>query len=203
MRFCFCNQPVFSTDKNTRIGYCKSHSYMRTDTDKRSITQRAISKGKPSAQLVSKVRNLVKHEDKEMGTMQSLINDLDRTVSLVVRLKEADKHGINTCFTSGKVLHYKSLQAGHFIPRAHLATRWLLENIRPQSEFENCHLSGNIEVFRKKLEEENPGITDWLQEQAREVYKPSQDELKQLLLSMRQKLKMLESKLIINQIVSQ
>ena len=44
MRFCYCGQPVFSTDKITGIGYCKGHSYKRTDTDKRSIIQKAIAK---------------------------------------------------------------------------------------------------------------------------------------------------------------
>lgn len=37
---------VFGTDRNTGIGYCKSHQYLRTDLPKKSITQRAIDKHK-------------------------------------------------------------------------------------------------------------------------------------------------------------
>ena len=44
MRFCFCGNPVFGTDKNTREGYCKSHQYKRTDLDKRSIVAKAQAK---------------------------------------------------------------------------------------------------------------------------------------------------------------
>lgn len=65
MRMCECGSPVFSTDKITRIGYCKAHSYKRTDTDKRSIVQKAISKSKaqPTASLKSKIRTLHSSEE--------------------------------------------------------------------------------------------------------------------------------------------
>ena len=52
MRFCFCDQPVFGTDKKTLIGYCKAHQHLRTDTDKRSIIQRAMDKNKKSKALI-------------------------------------------------------------------------------------------------------------------------------------------------------
>ena len=62
MRFCSCGQPVFSTDKITGIGYCKFHSYKRTDTDKRSIIQKAVSKN-VSKNEISKVRRLKSMEE--------------------------------------------------------------------------------------------------------------------------------------------
>ena len=46
MRFCKCGNPVFGTDKKTKIGYCKSHQYKRTDLDKRSIVEKAMDKHK-------------------------------------------------------------------------------------------------------------------------------------------------------------
>lgn len=51
MRICVvggCVYPVFSTDKITRKGYCKSHQYLRTDTDKRSIAQKSMEKARRS-----------------------------------------------------------------------------------------------------------------------------------------------------------
>lgn len=53
MRFCSCGNPVFGTDKKTGIGYCKFCQIKRTDLDKRSIIQKAISKNEKS-----KIRNL-------------------------------------------------------------------------------------------------------------------------------------------------
>lgn len=49
MRFCEkdgCNQPVFSTCKISRKGYCRSHQYLKESFDRRSITQRGIDKHK-------------------------------------------------------------------------------------------------------------------------------------------------------------
>ncbi|MGI9215152.1 MAG: hypothetical protein ACR2HS_05890 [Gammaproteobacteria bacterium] len=46
MRLCYCGNPVFGTDKKTKIGYCKSHQYKRTDLDKRSISAKAMDKAK-------------------------------------------------------------------------------------------------------------------------------------------------------------
>lgn len=40
MRICShdnCGVRVFGTDKNTRLGYCKSHQYLRTDLKKRKV----------------------------------------------------------------------------------------------------------------------------------------------------------------------
>jgi hypothetical protein len=58
MRFCECGQPVFASDKKTRIGYCKSHQWKRTDTDKRSIIQKAIAKNALKKDM-PKVRSLI------------------------------------------------------------------------------------------------------------------------------------------------
>jgi hypothetical protein len=42
-----CNQLSFRTDKNTRKHYCRSHyQFHSTDLDKRSITAKALSRGK-------------------------------------------------------------------------------------------------------------------------------------------------------------
>jgi len=62
MRFCEfdkgCDQPVFSTDKLTRKGYCNRHTWCRTDISKKSITQRAIEKHKanPTKQITKEPR---------------------------------------------------------------------------------------------------------------------------------------------------
>jgi hypothetical protein len=57
-----CLSVVWGTDKNTRKGYCKNHQYLRTDTDKRSIIQRAIAKN-ASKNEISKVRGLIDNSE--------------------------------------------------------------------------------------------------------------------------------------------
>ena len=51
MRLCeHCkNAAVWGTDKKTKIGYCKTHQYLRTDLDRRSITVRGLEKAKKKA----------------------------------------------------------------------------------------------------------------------------------------------------------
>lgn len=54
MRLCSkCkSQPVFSTDKITGFGYCKSHTYLRTDRDTRTPLQKALDKAKTENKVV-------------------------------------------------------------------------------------------------------------------------------------------------------
>lgn len=64
MRICSkegCSSVVFGTDKKTRKGFCKNHQYLRTDTDKRSILQKAISKNATKNET-SKVRGLINED---------------------------------------------------------------------------------------------------------------------------------------------
>ena len=51
MRFCeVCQKnPVWGTDKLTKIGYCKNHQYLRTDVSKETILQKALKKQKANA----------------------------------------------------------------------------------------------------------------------------------------------------------
>lgn len=61
MRFCeHCHtNPVFGTDKLTRIGYCKNHQHLRTDISKETILQKAIAKQRKNAasKIGTKLRN--------------------------------------------------------------------------------------------------------------------------------------------------
>jgi hypothetical protein len=80
-----------------------------------------------------------------------LIKELDSWFSKFIRLRYADEYGIVKCFTSGKYMHYKKAQAGHFISRRHLSTRWDEINVQVQSVQENMYNQGNAPVFSKNL----------------------------------------------------
>ena len=62
-------------------------------------------------------------------TRRKIVKKLDAIFSQYIRLKDADHNGNVTCFTCGKVEHYKKgMQCGHFQSRKHLATRFDEEN---------------------------------------------------------------------------
>jgi hypothetical protein len=151
---------------------------------------------KAHATIESTNKRIAEYEESEDSeSLQNLIEDADALHSRYIRLKYADANGMVSCYTSGKRLHYTRMQCGHFISRKHLGLRWSDDNTRPQSEYDNCHLSGNLEVFREKLEAEKPGIVEYLEEQARQVAKPTREEMRELIASLRYKLKIVESKL--------
>jgi 5-methylcytosine-specific restriction endonuclease McrA len=144
-----------------------------------------------------KVRSLIGYE-REGGILdstQELILDLDRVVSRYVRLAAMGQDHRCECFTCGSKRNWSKMHCGHYIPRIHLATRWELANLRVQCPICNVQQHGNITEYTTLLEAEHKGITEWLKEQSREVCSPSRDELKQLLFSFQQKLKLVETKL--------
>jgi hypothetical protein len=146
------------------------------------------------ANLKSKIRGLISNEG--MAERQSLINDLDFTFSRYIRIRESNPKGMCECYTCGKIDQWKYLQCGHYIKRSDTLLRWDSRNARSQCIECNCNLHGNIEEYTKRLNEEQPGLPEQLREESREVYKYSREELKQLLIDYRAKLKIVESKLI-------
>ena len=160
--------------------------------------QYVFSRGKckTCATIQSTNKRIEKYEEGiEDESRQNLIQDLDTYFSRYIRIKHSNKEGFATCFTSNKVMRWEDLQCGHYISRKHIATRWLDLNCRPQCEFDNCNLSGNLEVFKIRLDEETKGTSDYLLELSREVAKPTLDELKHLLIEVKYKLKIVQSKL--------
>lgn len=153
---------------------------------------------KQCATVSSTKRRMDKYAEvdiEEEESIRNLTEDLDAVYSLYIRIKESDVNGMASCFTCGKVGKYTQMDCGHFIPRANLMTRWNEHNTHIQCVTCNQYKDGNIESYRKKLEKEKSGIADWLSEQARQIWKPSRDELKQLLSEYRHKLELVKRKL--------
>lgn len=128
----------------------------------------------------------------EDESISNLIEDLDAVFSKYIRRKHADQNGLVQCFTCPVKLPIAEIQNGHFIHRTDLATRFLEDNCRPQCP--NCNRIHNEDssIFAIKLEQQNKGITEWLLQQSRTVCKPTRDDLKQLLIEYRYKLKVLK-----------
>ena len=81
-----------------------------------------------------------------MKSISKLKKELDKWFSLYIRLRDSNEYGMVQCFTSGRVYHYKSMHAGHFMSRKRLATRWCETNVQPQSPADN--LFGQGEQYR-------------------------------------------------------
>jgi hypothetical protein len=86
MRLCShskCSYPVFGTDKNTRLGYCKSHQYLRTDLDRRSITQKGMEKAR-----VKKEASQIDEEAERAEALEKFFEDAARELSLKPHCQE-------------------------------------------------------------------------------------------------------------------
>ena len=72
--------------------------------------------------------------------------------------------------------------------------RWDFRNAKVQCKTCNELLEGNMEVYTERLEAEHKGLPDQLREISTEIFKWDRDSLKQLLLDMRAKLRIIETK---------
>jgi hypothetical protein len=114
--------------------------------------------------------------------LPAVIKALDEVFSKYIRLRFADENGIVKCFTSGKIMHWKQSQAGHFISRRHLATRWDEVNVQVQSVAENVFNQGNAPAFAEKIKEVyGPEALEELHRKKSNKWKPSKFELELLI----------------------
>lgn len=146
----------------------------------------------------NKVRGLYGHQSEtgngDAASRQALIQDLDYVFSRIVRLRAADEFGNCECYTCGDKKHWTLMQAGHYISRSHMATRWNFDNVRVQDKKCNEVKGGEIRVFGERLDTEQAGLSESLLNQSREPHSYGISELKELLYDFRSKLRLLETK---------
>ena len=153
---------------------------------------------KQHATVDSYNRRLAAHNSEEDDeSWQNLRDDCDTVFSLYIRHKYANSDGHVKCYTCPKVLPITQMQNGHYISRANLSTRWLENSCRPQCPRCNSNHETDITPFRTALEREQKGLSEWLEEQGREISKPSISDLKQLLSELRHKYELVKKKVII------
>ena len=140
-------------------------------------------------------KSLAQEDNYVDSSIKDLIEDLDRVVSRYIRLKEADSLGNTSCYTCGKKGHYLKMQCSHFIPRSHMATRFLESNLACACKQCNEGEHGNLEVYAANLEKDSKGTVEYLNELKHTIEKPTREDLKQLLTHYQSKLKIVESKL--------
>lgn len=111
-----------------------------------------------------------------------LRNKIDRVFSIYIRLRDADDDGFNKCWTCGTRVFWKNCDAGHFMSRACMSTRWNAEgNVLPQCKKCNGFRSGEQYAFAKNLDHKyGEGYADSLVRLSKETRKWSIPELEEL-----------------------
>ncbi len=107
---------------------------------------------------------------------------IDREFSRYVRLRNADSRGYATCFTCGATKHWKEVDAGHFMSRAAMSTRWHELNVQFQCKPCNGFRSGEQYKFAQELDRVyGEGTADELVRMSKEMRKYSIEELEEIL----------------------
>lgn len=89
-----------------------------------------------------------------------IVKKLDGVYSRYIRKTKADKNGMATCITCGKVAPWQELQCGHYFSRSKLPTRWDDDNCFPQCLTEES----NLKLFNgkyKSISKVNVGDELW------------------------------------------
>lgn len=68
----------------------------------------------------------------------------DKQFSLFIRLRDSDENGIATCITSGRRAHWSTMDCGHYVSRAKMATRYDERNCNAQSKMANRFQGGHF-----------------------------------------------------------
>ena len=110
-------------------------------------------------------------------TRKSLIKKLDTIFSIYIRLRDANKDGFCKCISCQKINHWKDVDAGHFIGRRHLITRYDPKNVYAQCRYCNRYLAGNQYLYSVSLKKIDSNLPEKLLRKSRKTIKLSNDEL--------------------------
>ncbi len=114
--------------------------------------------------------------------LPELIEEADAVFSRYVRLSAADELGIIECYICENKLRWQDGQAMHFIKRmTSYYHRWDLRNVKPGCKTCNEIKEGNYLEFAKKLNADQPGITDILYEESNLVHHLTRDEVRKVI----------------------
>lgn len=76
-------------------------------------------------------------------------NRLDRIFSIYVRLRDTDSQGYGSCISCNRYIHYSDSDAGHFVSRDRMTTRWNEKNVHLQCR--NCNRFRSGEQYSQSL----------------------------------------------------
>lgn len=135
---------------------------------------------------------------KPAKSIAKLVDQAAELAQLLVRLKASDDNGYVSCVVCGVTRHYKDrMQGGHFISRAKVATKLMLENIHPECSGCNMPGSGHEAGYASYMLDMygQEGIDD-LHNKSREVKKYTRDEVAEITADFKAQIKEHEARVV-------
>lgn len=80
-------------------------------------------------------------------TRSQLIKELDKVFSIYIRNRDSDWRGYGKCITCPKTKRWQEMDAGHYISRRFLGTRWNEKNVNIQCKGCNSFFSGRQDEY--------------------------------------------------------
>lgn len=129
----------------------KTGGYLARETPLKSYTRLEAHSTfkKPTLDQVKAKQSLKRATGAKKPKGTTLKEKLDRLFSKYVRLTHADGHGQVKCATCPATRSWKEMDAGHFVSRTYLATRYDETNVFPQCPYCNRFKHGNMERFEE------------------------------------------------------
>ena len=127
-----------------------------------------------------------------MRSRQSLIKEADRLFGLWVKLSMRNHNGYIECFVCKKMFLLDEIEAGHFIPRRYLATRWHRVNVWPECINDNRFNSKHLKPYEARLKSMfGDDIIDALWYEAHNGNIPTDDDIRSIIKLYKDKLSVL------------
>ena len=123
-------------------------------------------------------------------TLSSLKGKADKWFSIYIRLRDSDSNGYCRCITCGKAENWKYMDAGHFVQRQHLGTRYDEQNVNSQCKGCNNKNWNQGEQYRHGIaidQKYGRGVAEYLDEVPRSGNKITRSEYMELIDKYRQK----------------
>jgi len=116
---------------------------------------------------------------KKLPSLARLRRKLDQVFSKWIRGRDAPFKGIGPCYTCNR---NAVLEAGHFIPRQHAATRWDERNVNGQCSYCNRWQHGNAYAYGIRLAAQyGQAVVDELWASKRQAVKWSRSDLEAMI----------------------
>tara|TARA_R100001132_G_C3251837_1_gene78764 strand:- start:32 stop:427 length:396 start_codon:yes stop_codon:yes gene_type:complete len=106
-----------------------------------------------------------------------LVKKLDKIFSIYIRLRDSDENGFCKCISCGKKSFWRDVDAGHFVGRRHLITRFDPKNVYAQCRYCNRYLGGHQYPYSVALEKLEKGLPDKLFKKSKKTIKLSTNDL--------------------------
>lgn len=115
---------------------------------------------------------------------QTLINKLDRLFSLYIRLRDSKRYSYKyfRCISCGNIQEFSKADAGHYMSRKHMSTRFDEMNVHCECRACNRFSADHIVAYRRNLVAlYGEAKVQWIEAKAKQSCKITDFELEQLI----------------------